>query len=97
MEKKNAGMIRVSSQKITLSQLSNQLQSVNRLQQPSPVDVVRCKTFTVVQSVAQPVITQNPYQTINFHMPIIPKPIPQQEFIRKRELSKKIRIHRPVP
>lgn len=42
-------MIRVSSQKITLSQVSNQLQSVNRLhqplQQPSPVDVVRCKTF----------------------------------------------------
>jgi hypothetical protein len=52
--------------------------------------------MTVVQSVAQPVITQNPCQTIKFHMPIIPKPIPQQEFIRKLlELSKKIRIHRP--
>ncbi|EFX84153.1 hypothetical protein DAPPUDRAFT_301383 [Daphnia pulex] len=51
---------------------------------------------TVVQSVAQPVITQNHYQTTKLHMPIIPKPIPQQEFIRKLELSKKIEFSKKV-
>ncbi|XP_046456068.1 uncharacterized protein LOC124203359 isoform X2 [Daphnia pulex] len=53
---------------------------------------------TVVQSVAhmQPVITQNPCQTTKFHMPIIPKPIPQQEFIRKLEFSKKIEFSKRV-
>jgi hypothetical protein len=53
---------------------------------------------TVVQSVAhmQPVITHNPCQTTKFHMPIIPKPIPQQEFVRKLEFSKKIEFSKRV-